>query len=275
MAWLTQKISLYADEMKFSARVPRSIRDKLCLMGSTVVFHIRNWLRIPADPTARLHMSISVEGYNTPVILRPHDSDISIFYEIFARRAYDIPAELLPPAAVRTIVDVGANTGLASLYFAARYPQATIFSVEPNPANFALLKENTAHEKRIVPIQVCLTAKADQQVYITNTGPSARFKMNTTGNGASVRGVNVAQLCMEHGVEHIDLLKVDIEGGEAQVFADASFLRRVSVVAAELHGTGGGGYNLSRFNEDLSRWGFRAWINENANDPSLVLAARR
>ncbi len=270
MVSLGQKISLYSDELKFVARAPTSIRDKLSLLGSTVAFHYRNWRQLPADRSIRLQVNISVRGYDSSVVLRSRDSDLSIFYEVFVRRSYDVPESVLPPDAVKTIVDVGANTGLTSLYFAGRYPQANIYAVEPNPENFALLKENTAQEKRIIPVQVCLTGKPGQQVYITTSGASDRFKMNTSGNGVLVRGVSVEQLCEEHGIEHIDLLKIDIEGGEVQVFADSSFLPKIGVVAAELHGR----YDLARFNSDISRWGFRAWVNDQANDPNLILAAR-
>lgn len=270
LARLARKISLYVAEMKFSARVPTSIGDKLRLFRSTVDFHYRNWRKLPIDPNPRLRLALNLDGYNSSITLRPRDADLGIFHEVLARHAYDVPHEILPPNSVRTIVDAGANIGLTSLYLAGRYRQATVFSVEPNPDNFALLEENAANEDRIVPIKACLTAEPDQKVYITTAGRASNFKMNTAGNGELVRGMSIAQLCAEHEIEHIDLLKMDIEGAEIPIFKDGSFLPKVGVIVAELHGW----YDLARFNADLARWGFRAWISEKANDPHVVVAAR-
>jgi FkbM family methyltransferase len=45
---------------------------------------------------------------------------------------------------IRTIVDVGANCGAASVYFARAFPEATIHAIEPGAAAFALLSRNAA-----------------------------------------------------------------------------------------------------------------------------------
>jgi FkbM family methyltransferase len=263
-------MSLYADEMMFAAQAPTNIRDKFKLVFSTLGFHLRNWRKAPVDPFPRMNIGMCVDGYKSSITLRPHDGDLAILHEIFVRGAYAIPDELLPPGSVRTVVDAGSNIGVASIYLAGRYRNARVLSIEPNPENFSLLQRNICHDKRIIPIQACLTAKADQDVYITNEGRGSHFFMNTEGNGVRVRGMSISQLCEEHDVEQIDLLKMDVEGAEQEIFADASFLSKVRVVAAELHGD----YTLSRFNEDITRWGFRAWSNDKAKEQGLVLAAR-
>lgn len=267
---LARKLSFYAGEAAFAVRAPASMADSLRLLRSTAAFHGRNWRRLAPDPGPRLSMDLTIGDRPAPITLRPHDGDLAILYEVLARHCYAIPDSLLPPEKLRRVVDAGANIGFSSLYFAARYPQATVLAIEPNPDNFALLQANTRAEPRIKQVQAALTPEAGQQVFIKTSGRASHFKMNRDGKGVAVRGASLDELCTEHGFDRIDLLKIDIEGAERDIFADASFLRRVGVVVAELHGD----YDLARFNADLAPWGFTARVHEQAQDPTVVLAVR-
>ena len=271
LSTLFSKLSDYTAELVFAARAPVSLRQSLRLMQSTLAFHYRNWRGAVIDSKPRLALDLRHEGYDMAISLRPHDGDISILYEIFDRQSYRFPSALLPPASVKTIFDFGANIGFASLYFAAHYPQAIIYSVEPNPDNFALLVSNTAKEPRIRPVQACITPTPQAQVFIGTTGRGSHYQMNTAGRGASVRGMSVEELCQEQAIDRIDLLKIDIEGAEQQIFADASFLPRAGVVIAELHGA----YDLDKFNADLAAWGFKARLSEFSPDPNIAVAVRQ
>jgi FkbM family methyltransferase len=267
---LSGKLSDYAVELRFAARAPVNARQRAKLMRETLAFHYRNWRKVEIDSGPRLKLDLDVGTYQATVTLRPRDGDLSILYEIFARDGYKVSDKLLPPASVHTIVDAGANIGFASLYLAARYRNAKIYSIEPNPENFALLKGNTAQEPRIVPIQACLTAVPEEQVFISTSGRASHFKMNTRGQGVSVKGISIEQLCREHAIDRIELLKIDVEGAEKQIFAGATFLSKIGVIVAELHGD----YTLDRFNEDLARDNLKAHVSEYARDPQIVIASR-
>jgi len=71
------------------------------------------------------------------VCLRNKFYDTAIFSQIFIYEElnFDLPSE------PKTILDCGANTGLATLYFKFKYPQTKIISVEPEQSNFTLLKK--------------------------------------------------------------------------------------------------------------------------------------
>jgi FkbM family methyltransferase len=265
---IRDKLSYYAGELVFATHAPASFRQSLRLLRSTFAFHYRNWRNMPIDPAPRMNLDFRFAGHDMSVTLRPHDGDISIFYEIFTRDSYKVSEALLPPGEVQAIIDVGANIGFTSLYLAARYPQAFIYSVEPNPDNYALLQANTASEPRIVPIQACVTPLPRQQVFIDTTGRASHFRMNMAGLGAPVRGMSLEELCLEHSISRIDLLKIDAEGAEREIFADGTFLPRVGVIVAELHGE----YGLAAFNEDISRWHFTARMSDYTEDPNIVVA---
>lgn len=269
-ALLARKLSLYARELAFAARIPASLPQRARFMSQTMAFHWRNWRGITRPSGARLQIPLRLAGKRHTVTVRPGAGDLAVLYEIFTRNAYAVGPEVLDPAGVRAIVDAGAHIGMASLYFADRYLNARILSIEPNPENFALLKANTAGEPRITPVQACLTGLPDQQVFIATSGLAWSFQKNAAGHGEKVPGYSMDQLCAAHGIAAIDLLKLDIEGGEEDVLAHPQFLSLVRVIVAELHGA----YTLARFNADLSASGFKAAILETADEPDLVLAVR-
>lgn len=267
---LRRKLGHYAGELAFALRTPARIGDRASLVGQTIGFHWRNWRKAAPGAAPRITIHLRLCGRVLPVTLRPHDSDLAVLHEIFARRSYLISETLLPPDNVGTIIDAGANVGLASLYLADRYRRARILAVEPNPENFALLKANTLGVGRIVPVQAAITSTRTAEVYIATAGRASHFKINGDGRGALVRGFTLSELMAAYGIPHTDLLKIDVEGTEAAIFARPEFLARTGVVAAELHGD----YDLGRFNSDIAAQGLIGRRSPFSREPGLVVAAR-
>src|SRR5438128_464043 len=76
------------------------------------------------------------------VSLREVGSDILTFDEVIKRQVYRNILSKLEQC--ETVIDLGANIGLASLYFAGRYPSCRLFAVEPNPDTYRMLTANLA-----------------------------------------------------------------------------------------------------------------------------------
>src|SRR5688500_19248701 len=96
------------------------------------------WARLGLS---RHPVAVTAPHTGVTVLVRPNTSDVWTFEKIFISREYDLSFVDVDP---RTIVDVGANVGYASVYFASKYPRARIIAVEPEATDFALLKRNTA-----------------------------------------------------------------------------------------------------------------------------------
>jgi hypothetical protein len=64
----------------------------------------------------------------------------------------------------------------------------------------------------------------------------------------------VNDLVHAYAIDHIDLLKVDIEGGEVDLFTRPEFLSKVGLVAIELHGD----YTIDKFQDAIDPAGFHA-----------------
>lgn len=78
-------------------------------------------------------------GLQMPFAYRPEDDPI--VKSIFETEEYKLPIENFQP---KLILDWGGNIGCAAVYFAIKYPDAQIYSVEPEKNNFKLLTFNTA-----------------------------------------------------------------------------------------------------------------------------------
>jgi FkbM family methyltransferase len=171
---------------------------------------------------------------NHRVYLRIDTSDFCAYRDvlIFKSKSYD-PG--IPGFSPTTIVDAGAHIGMASILFALKYPDARIIAIEPEPSNFALLVRNTAPYHTITPIQAALW-REDGEVNLgaSNVHPKGAFQIVEKGQ-QRVRAITMDTLMREAGIRSIDLLKMDIEGAEVEVFESCPWIENVRVIAIELH----------------------------------------
>ena len=77
----------------------------------------------------RREISVVMPNLQHPIVIRPRSTDRFVFEQIFLDSDYELTVDLSP----HFIVDAGANVGFASIYFANRYPGATIIALEPEP----------------------------------------------------------------------------------------------------------------------------------------------
>ena len=175
-----------------------------------------------------------------PVWLRIPSSDVHAYKQVFLNMEYDFYVERPP----KIIVDAGANAGLVSIYFANKYMRAKIISIEPERGNFEVLKKNTAPYSNIIPVQAALW-DANQMIDVIDLGlgkwgfvtESESSKRPLTGSIChSVRGMTINRIMENFNLAKIDILKVDIEGAEKEVFCDSSaWIDKVDCLIVELH----------------------------------------
>jgi len=168
-----------------------------------------------------------------PVMLRLHTSDTEAFDGVIRKREYEL-ALAHPPS---VIFDVGANIGLAAVWFASRFPNARVFALEPEPSNYALLCRNAAPYPGIVPIQAALWPESGTIGLVDPGTGHWGFRTVAEATGDSgVAAVSIPDLLARYGIDRIDLLKIDIEGAEREIFStSAPWIACVGVIAAELH----------------------------------------
>lgn len=198
---------------------------------------VRN--RLTADEVL---FPVQPAGCHHPFQLRYGSSDMPTYEQVFVNREYDFSTSREP----RTIVDAGANIGLASIYFAERFPSANIFAIEPEASNYELLKANVASYRTVTPIRAALWGESqDLDVVDPGLGKWAFKAMNPWGpldgiptvqTNQRVPGITVDGLMARCGLPRIDILKIDIEGAEVEVFRSSStWLEKVECIIVELH----------------------------------------
>ena len=195
----------------------------LCLKNFGLLLGLIIYLRIKILKAGK----INIPGLIHPIHFRAGSSDIHTFREIFLRAEYDIklPDSHLP----KIIIDAGANIGFTTLFLSKQYPTAKIFSLEPNGENYELLKKNTIGYPNIYPIQSALW-NTSGTIEILDKGFGVRgYVVENTNNAlkgqemnkpvTSMPSTTMAELVQKYQLSSIDILKIDIEGSEKEVFS--------------------------------------------------------
>ena len=193
---------------------------------------LRNLLAIAFGGRERLLKVPSVAG---KIRVRANDSDLVMFEQIFVAGDYDFDLGFQPA----TIVDAGANVGYATLFFHRRYPDARIIAVEPEPSNFETLVQNTRGIAGVRAVRGGLWSRR-QPLSIADPGaPKCMISLKPaeTPGAGDIEGFGVPDLMAMIGTETIDVLKIDIEGGELDLFTEdaAAWIGKVRVFMIELH----------------------------------------
>lgn len=177
---------------------------------------------------------VKMAGIRHPLTIRPRTSDKSVFEQIFLDLDYELPLCNSP----RLIVDAGANVGFASIYFANKYPDATIIALEPASENFRVLLRNTKEYPQIIALQAALwSTSAMLSVNDQVESWACTVAPLTDGHTSGIPGLSVTDLLERYQYSSVDILKIDIEGAEREVFGGdcRSWLTKTKVLIVELH----------------------------------------
>jgi FkbM family methyltransferase len=195
-------------------------------------------------------VELMIPGTDTSLTLRAGTSDVEVFREIFVNLEYGWIFNAPP----RVILDVGGYTGLSAAFFAHSYPDAKIIVIEPDPQNFEMLLHNTAQFPNVTAVHAAVW-KESGSISITDPGLGSWGLQVSEASDALpakdlIRAVTIDEIRKEFGLDRIDLLKVDVEGSETEIFPSAdAWLPFIDVICIELH---------DRFKVGCSRSFYRA-----------------
>lgn len=177
--------------------------------------------------------------------------DLPILYEIFTKDEYNLNNLILPHGAV--VFDVGAHIGSFSVAVHDKYTDAVLIAFEPHPDNFAFLQKNA-------PFARCINkaiAGSAGTVHLGDHEASPSYALSDSGIAveAVTLGSHIAQ------VPHVDLLKVDVEGAEREIFEnlEPDMLAKVDRIVMEIHSPHKGEWFVLLF----EKAGFEVAIKDN------------
>lgn len=173
-----------------------------------------------------------------PIALRPRTSDLPTFDQVFLGLEYNINFTFK----IERIIDAGGNIGLAAIYFANKYPNAKITSVEPEKDNFKMCVKNTKNYNNVTTVQKALSNSNGEELYIKDSGlGSWAFTTVSKREGIpesnKVLTINIEEILNQNNWDIVDIVKIDIEGAEKELF-DSNFERwipRTKCIIIELH----------------------------------------
>lgn len=171
-------------------------------------------------------------------MIRKGTSDIRVFKQIFLDEVYYFfPQDFTP----KVIIDAGANVGYSAVWFACKFTSAKIMAIEPEKSNFDLLKKNTQGRTNIIPIHAGLWfEKTFLKIHDSKAGSWAfETRIPKKGEKTDVETVTIPELIRNFKLTQIDLLKIDIEGAEFELFKNQAedWLPFVRMIMIETHDT--------------------------------------
>jgi FkbM family methyltransferase len=189
------------------------------VLASPIVFTDRFGLRYLLFPTDAVYESFLNDGY-------------------YERAEQNFCARYVEPG--MTLFDVGASQGFYTLLFASLAGAERVHAFEPEEGNFRRLRTNlelngfeAVHASRLAAVR-------EPGEVALNVFPPELYGWHTLGTPSlevdgrraepesrqRVRGVALDAYCAEHGIERIDLMKLDVEGAELDALTGAEQLLR-------------------------------------------------
>jgi FkbM family methyltransferase len=206
-------------------------------------------------PGAAPYESTDINLGNGPprkLYYRKGTTDVDVVQHILVNRQYDLGrlrrSEELKSFLDRKkstgksplIVDAGANIGATTLFFATIVSDANIVAIEPDKENFALLEKNVQGLR----VQAICGAVASTRGFARVVDPGIGhwgYRTENIGDGAtsdgSVPRLTINEIYRQRAEQCFPfIVKVDIEGGEADLFSSSTeWVAMTPVLIVELH----------------------------------------
>lgn len=174
-------------------------------------------------------------------------NDLECLNQIFGRDEYKVFADLWRThfgGRPGIFLDLGGNVGYASLYLQQALDVEKIICVEPDPANFSILKDNismngiTSLDARNVGVwseNTFLEYRPD----VPSTATWA-LSFSACDHDTGIYAIDFFQLISSNvGTSYLDIMKMDIEGTESVLFDKPDLMRQVlartRIIGIEIH----------------------------------------
>jgi FkbM family methyltransferase len=183
---------------------------------------------LPYIGSPRRHVC-RIDGIELTV--RRWTTDRLIVNEVFRKISYPTPG----PG--DTVLDLGAHIGSFSL-LAAR-AGARVLAFEPDPSNFALLTENARGYPAVEAVPLAVSGRAGRRMMgrkiRCSTSGWSFFEANNEAQ--TVECISLPDILKRWRLDHVDLLKLNVEGAEYEIIQDTpvAVLQKVRRMFLEFH----------------------------------------
>ena len=181
-----------------------------------VISQIRNWPLYLSNYLMRRKRPAEYELRNGFQLIDGRGTLAGTIAVVFIRREYG------PMQDYRTIVDIGANMGSFSVYAAMTCPNAQIYCYEPEERNFEVLRNNitiNSLERRVRTFQCAVASSSgDREMAVGDSPSNSLVNLGTAHAQQMVRCTTLRDIFKQNNLETVDLLKMNCEGAEYEIF---------------------------------------------------------
>jgi FkbM family methyltransferase len=216
-----------------------------------IIRNIRNWPIVFID---YLGMKNNIEVYylmrnGTKIKVRGGTADKAIIVETWIDREY-FP-EGFTILEKDTVIDIGAHIGIFSIMASQMAKKGKVYSFEPVPSNFELLKSNVQGNRiqNILAFNEAVTRETEnREIYICDQDTTChtfddqrveclRQQGIEFSKKISVKTTTLDRIVEENNILRIDFLKIDAEGSEFDILLSCSdqLLCSISIICMECH----------------------------------------
>jgi FkbM family methyltransferase len=199
--------------------------------------------KIAGRPTSSAHAlrSVRPKACAFPIYYRVHSTDINVLQQVFLSGEYDCAGF---ERGVEFVVDCGANIGCASAFFLNRYPESRVVAIEAELGNFGICRQTLEpYGSRVRAIHGAVWPRSEPLAVVRGEPEQVKewaFSVRPCREGEpkEIDGISLNEVVESSPKKRIDLLKIDIEGGERELFASGfeSWLSRTRTIVIETHG---------------------------------------
>lgn len=176
-----------------------------------------------------------------------NSSDIQVYSQVFVKKEYEALVqkiqELGKGSDIRFIIDAGANTGFTSLYLHQYFQEAFFLVIEPDEKNLEQMQKNFKLNN-LVNSEMHLSGLWSSDSWLNvnrdaDQGKEWAYFVTESDKPTNLKGISLQTLLDKTDFLFIDILKMDIEGGEKELFRNeeiiSQVLQKIRFIALEIH----------------------------------------
>lgn len=177
-----------------------------------------------------MQAELTLEHRGRRLFIRPCDSDLFVAAQIFGKQEYHLGRYQnklrtlcdvwISQAHTPIIMDVGANVGYSAIYFAEKFPQATVLAIEAHKETYDLMLRNTEGIRNIVPLNVAVW-NHENGVDFNSSSELGSWAGRIDGDQGIVPSMLLRNTFTEIPNARPLIIKLDVEGAEKEIAEEA------------------------------------------------------
>lgn len=168
----------------------------------------------------------------------------------FKSDTFEVQKEICGHIKNPVIFDLGANNGDIAKLYLQHFSSARLYAFEPFPGSYNNLLVNFGNDSRVKHYQLAVSDSNEEKEFFVNKNVDTNSLLKSRKSGLSsdrqvknitsirVKTTTLNDFCDSNGINRIDILKMDIQGGELRALRGASKLleqKKIGIIYLEVY----------------------------------------